>query len=291
MLRVAELYAYMAEREAIRRRRATGLSPPWSDDPTLNIYKFTNVYRKYDRTSRILNEELYIPHRGAPRADILFNAAVYRYFGTYEFARAVGWLRPCEEALAYVARKARQRMDDGERVWTGAYMVRAETRAKNTPKELTVCDYIAGLLIAMEEIITCDDGGWRTTIERIQRVHGFGPFMAKEVVLDARCASYWPSTPSDVNVWCPMGPGAVRGAARLIGKGDFRNGKFYADLSEPEALGVCLSAYAKRRGYWPKEYEPLELHDIQWNLCEWDKYERVRLDQGRPRSRFKPTLD
>jgi hypothetical protein len=290
MLRVAELYTYMIEREAIRRRRAAGIPSPWTDDPILRAYKFTNVYRKYDRTSRILNEEFYTPHRGAPRAAILFNAAVFRYFGTYEFARAVGWLRPCEEALAYVEHKARQRMDDGERVWTGAYMVRAETQVKNIPKERTVCDYVSGLLSAMDEIIT-DDGRWRTTIERIQQVHGFGPFMAKEVVLDARYAGYWPGIPSDVNVWCPMGPGAVKGAARLIGKGDFRNGKFYTDLSEPEALGVCLATYAKRCGYWPKEYEPLELHDIQWNLCEWDKYERVRLGQGRPRSRFKQTLD
>ena len=29
---------------------------------------------------------------------------------------------------------------------------------------------------------------------------------------------------------------------------------------------------------------------IEHSLCEWDKYERVRLGQGRPRSIYRPTL-
>jgi hypothetical protein len=30
---------------------------------------------------------------------------------------------------------------------------------------------------------------------------------------------------------------------------------------------------------------------IEHSLCEWDKYERVRLNQGRPRSRYYPKAD
>jgi hypothetical protein len=30
----------------------------------------------------------------------------------------------------------------------------------------------------------------------------------------------------------------------------------------------------------------LELHDIQFQLCEFDKYERVRLGEGRPKSKY-----
>ena len=31
----------------------------------------------------------------------------------------------------------------------------------------------------------------------------------------------------------------------------------------------------------------LELHDIQFQLCEFDKYERVRLGEGRPKARYR----
>ena len=34
--------------------------------------------------------------------------------------------------------------------------------------------------------------------------------------------------------------------------------------------------------------EDVDMRCIEHSLCEWDKYERVRLDQGRPRSKFKP---
>ena len=39
------------------------------------------------------------------------------------------------------------------------------------------------------------------------------------------------------------------------------------------------------------EYVPknqVDMRTIEHSLCEWDKYERVRLGQGRPRAKFKP---
>ena len=32
----------------------------------------------------------------------------------------------------------------------------------------------------------------------------------------------------------------------------------------------------------------VDMRTIEHSLCEWDKYERVRLGQGKPRSLFKP---
>ena len=32
----------------------------------------------------------------------------------------------------------------------------------------------------------------------------------------------------------------------------------------------------------------LEMRDIEHSLCEFDKYERVRLGEGKPRSLYKP---
>ncbi len=37
------------------------------------------------------------------------------------------------------------------------------------------------------------------------------------------------------------------------------------------------------------DYMPeLELHDLQFQLCEFDKYERVRLGQGRLKAKYRP---
>ena len=51
---------------------------------------------------------------------------------------------------------------------------------------------------------------------------------------------------------------------------------------------VILDLVLQQENYWPKEYGKLSPTDIQFQLCEFDKYERVRLGQGRPRSKYKP---
>ena len=48
-----------------------------------------------------------------------------------------------------------------------------------------------------------------------------------------------------------------------------------------------LELFAARETHWPKNYVDLELHDIQFQLCEFDKYERVINNEGRPRSKYR----
>ncbi len=52
-----------------------------------------------------------------------------------------------------------------------------------------------------------------------------------------------------------------------------------------------LLARSRVRGVWGNnvKYPRLELRDIEHSLCEFDKYERVRLGEGRPRSMYKPS--
>lgn len=293
-LRVDELYAYMREREAIRLRRANGDARPWTDDPILDTWKFTNVHREHDRTSRLLIKEFYccyrIQARSPTREDILWNAAVFRYFGTIEFARAVGWTNPRRrDVLHHIESTARRMLDAGKRVYTGAYIVTSGNRTG--PKEQTICRvYLADLRNNLGDVASDDQRSWQIANERLRAFEGFGPFVAKEAILDARYAGYWDGDPVDVNVWCPMGPGARRGASRLADQGRLNSdGRFEADVNEDQALEICKRAWKQSTRLWPREYGTLELHDIQWNLCEWDKYERVRLGQGTPRSRFQPT--
>src|SRR6266567_8711286 len=45
---------FVYEREQIRLRKAVGQSPPWTDDPILNTYRFCNIRRRHDRVSQWL---------------------------------------------------------------------------------------------------------------------------------------------------------------------------------------------------------------------------------------------
>lgn len=298
-LRVEEFYSFIREREAIRQRKKNNMIPPWTEDPILGAWKFTNVKREHDRTSFMLKRCFYSDHYNAPRAELLFNCAMARYFGTYEFALAVGWCTTEEMQdpallLSWLKAVARTRMAAGERVFTGAYII--TNNGISGPKQDVVCDvFLKDLLKNLDSIVLAartlagkmvtDTWNWRPLVERLQQVRGFGGsgFMAKETVLDLAYTGFWPDGgPADRNEWTPVGPGSMRGAARVAGKPPG------SKLGQDETLGVCKALFAQCGNYWPMGYPELELTDIQFQLCEFDKYERVKGGEGTPRSRYTP---
>ncbi len=289
MTRIAEFYSFVREREAIRLRRAAGQPWPWTDDPILRKFSFTNVHREHDRTSAYLIRNFYDPHKDDEPATILFNAAVFRYFGTQEFARAVGWSAPTEESLQRIHHISQERILSHARVYTGAYIV--TNAGRPGPKHDLICySFLADLLRRIPTILLRIKERWslEDAIVALRHTDGFGTFVAKEVLLDTTYTSMWPEgTPSDRETWTAMGPGARRGAGWLkycVAK----------QLGEREALEVALEVYAARHDHWiPLEwgFSPLRLQDIQFQLCEMWKYEKTRMLWGRPRSRYHPPED
>lgn len=271
-------FAFLQERESIRLRKLAGKPWPWTKDKILQTYSFTNVKREHDRTSQLLIKEFYQPNYDAPRQELLLNCAIARYFGTIEFMRAIGWQTSFKPTV--LKQTARNRANEGLRVFTGAYIITSGNKAG--PKENTVVDHFIGALWARRKTLCVYWANWQTFIESLMEVPGFGGsgFMAKEVCLDTRYTNFWPKEPLDVNTWTPIGPGSKRGAARLQGYTDKRK------ANPEDTLAVCLELFGNRANYLPASFIPLELHDIQFQLCEFDKFERTRLNQGRPRSRY-----
>lgn len=287
---VRRFFAMMIKREELRQRKGTGQPWPWTDDPILRDYKFTNVKRTDDKTTQRLVADVYAPmakalkqsHPGNWKQLAVMNCAIARYFGTIEFMLALGWQnawRP--ERIKALARK---RLDSKQRVYTGAYLI---SPCNHTgPKENVVVDiFLADLWKWRESIVAAiATGFWAPTHHALQKVEGFGGtgFMAKETILDTRLVpGLWRAEPADRFTWTPVGPGSRRGAGRILGDDEGRA------VNEARTLEVCRELFAQRRYRLPGDFVALELHDIQFQLCEFSKYEKVRLGQGRPRSVYR----
>ena len=73
----------------------------------------------------------------------------------------------------------------------------------------------------------------------------------------------------------------MRGLNRLHGRDK--------NHSQPKHVFICemrqLLEASQSYEHWPNtdEFPPLEMREIEHTLCEFDKYERVRLGEGRPR--------
>ena len=154
---------------------------------------------------------------------------------------------------------------------------------------------------------------WRV----LEDVPYLGPFMAYEMVTDLRWTALLDRAP-DVDTWANVGPGARRGLARLRDRLDptkwrlqsaakvppeqeqeemrellalSRDPAYWPQVDEEGDRSVQTGQYAfdqkwgadELAGPWPR----WELRDVEQWLCEWDKYERVRTGQGRPRNLYR----
>jgi len=161
---------------------------------------------------------------------------------------------------------------------------------------------VTGVWEARDEILAAiRTRSWKETCAALSKVKWFGGsgFQAKEVVQDwlhtvlfeeyDSNSKKWISVCKDDALWSPIGPGARRGLNRL-GNRPTNSGLVANSLpSEAEFLKEMIEIYEARGTHWPKEIagEPSvtidELHDIQFQLCEFDKYQRILNREGKSR--------
>jgi len=289
--RAPAFFDYLTERENVRLRKEAGDFFPWTEDEILQTFKFTNVRRQHDRTSMELRQQFYTPNYDDDRRAILMNCATFRYFGTYEFASAIGWNNYEEFDFEFIEDEATDRLANRERVFTGAYVI--TNQGISAPKQEVVVNYfLKALWEATPEIVKLAQmtQSWEKVARRMMQIQGFGGtgFMTKEVLLDTTYTGFWEdqrhnermSFPADWNDWTPIGPGALRGAARVLGDDTAK------PLKNDKAFSCIMWLWHEQANFFGHEFT-LSPTDIQFGLCEFDKYERVRLGQGKPRSKYR----
>jgi hypothetical protein len=289
---VSEFYSFMRKRELIRLRRQAGQARElWTDDPILQTYKFTNVKRIHDWTTQKLLANFYQTdgnHLEDSPSELLINCTMARFFGLADTVLEIGWIDDWDKShdSEHIRAVVRERYRRREPVFTGAYIV--PNCGDVRPKHEIVIDVISDVASWASTEWWHQNLPWKQLIGALCTIKGMGSFMAKEVVLDFIAASGW--TPPDWETWTPIGPGARRGAARVEGYG-----ALHRPLSEKKALEIALALYDERSTLWPFgthdygfTWVPLELSDIQFQLCEFDKYLRAVRGEGRPKAKFVP---
>jgi hypothetical protein len=282
-MRVEDFYEFMIKRENLRLKKEAGEPWPWTDDKILQTYKFTNVKRAHDRTTKWFWDVL-DQHRDHPPDEQLFNCALFRYFGTIEFYDCIGWQSNwTKHEQKFVKFQAEDRLKRKQRVFTGAYVI--TNQGISAPKQEVVVDYFLTPFWEAAPKLTRlaqSTGSWEAVAKEMMKLQGFGGsgFMTKEILQDALHTSVFPNC-TDRNTYCPIGPGAKRGLNRVYSL------PIKEKRSDKQMLKELVALFGHRSHYWPDNYVELELHDIQFQLCEFDKYERVKLGEGRPRSKYR----
>lgn len=283
-MRAEAFYTLLNERERVRLRKEAGSPFPWTDDPILRQFKFTNVNRTHDRTTREFKKIYDVHGRSCRPEQALINCATYRYFGTIEMAQALGWQRRYDPE--HVTRRAKWRWEMGQKVFTSAYIVTSGGRPGSKIEYVARCVLAevathASQLAALAE----ETRSWQLVAASLNQRQGFADFMTKEVLLDTFfCPAFWPDGCIDRDSWTPIGPGARRGLNRVMDRPVRQRVPMVQMLEEIQTLR------SKQARYWKYvDQHTLSMHDVQFQLCEFDKYERARLGEGRPKALYKPS--
>lgn len=278
--------AFIHEREQIRRKKEAGQPAPWTRDKILQTYRFCNIRRRDDRVSRWVIDRIITPQKRNP--NLWLQLALARYINWPDTINALMearlWPVSKEPRFADIGDFLDTRARAGIKTWTGAYMIRAESNESAGWYDWGKGRYVSVVVVG---------GVWerraqivphlKTSVQAahealMEHGYGWGSFMAGQVVADLTyCEQYLYAAP-DLYSYAPLGPGSRRGLNRLLKRG------LTQTISQDDACALMRSLCIDIHNMLAYD---LNLHDVQNCLCEFDKYQRVKTGEGRPRSIYR----
>lgn len=272
-----EFSRFVIERHHVYLRREKGKAAPWTKDKILQTYRFCNVYRELDRVTQWIAENWRDPHHDYKH--LWFAMVVARLINKPESLELLSL--PGRWNKKQFLRILGERQESGEKVFSAAYIVSTNGRKMNK-LEYLANEVLDPLWDARRELRpTKDDtlSEWHAALSQFQ---GLGSFMAAQVVADMKyvkplkkAADWW--------TFAASGPGSRRGLNRVMGL------PIKARFTEAEwRLRLRRLMKETRPIFKAAGLERLHAQDLQNCLCEFDKYERARLGEGRPKQKFTP---
>lgn len=303
---VRDFFAYARERQHVLLRRRAGLPPPWTDDPVLRQNRFTCVFREDDRTTIWCREHVREPYDGSE--EVLPAVVLFRWFNRIDTGEALFtqriltlsqathsrgyvipfdyWVDGMSGSLSLMRQAIVNRLGSGPYT-NPAYIVKS-------PDGMSKLD---GVLNSAERFRTGAPYGhmWQRAGDLMaagawglekswewMREHPFqGDFTAYEVVTDLRHTHLLRGA-RDIMTWANAGPGAVRGLNRVQGR------PVTAHLTKSQSLAEMrlLLTEAMSGENWPVEWPSWEMREVEHTLCEFDKFTRVTMGEGRAKQRY-----
>ena len=291
--KVDKFFKYARDRHTIYLLREQGTpKDQLTRDPIFQQYRFTNVFRELDRTTLWFRKYVREPMRSDP--DVLLATTVFRMFNRAEVGEAIfcqqdfnknnAFALYCHSGDTKPMKKVIKDFCGGGPYVTGAYII-------TSPPGYGKLD---GILRILQDF--WKNSGWKAASRQMVKdrmtLEGawlwykcqkfFGKFHSYEIVTDLRWTCVLDKA-SDVMTWCNVGPGARRGLNRVRDRDKSDHSRSAEQMLDEMKL---LLAASRSERYWPSQWPSWEMRDVEHTLCEFDKYERVRLGEGRPRGVF-----
>ncbi|HVX14921.1 MAG TPA: nucleotide kinase domain-containing protein [Pirellulales bacterium] len=263
-----------AERQAIFFRRLRADPPPWTHDPVLQEFKFTNAYRASDRVSQyLIKNVIYAADAPSSANETFFRIMLFKIFNridTWEMLeRSLGEIRYGDYSFKAYDRLLSRALRQNASIYSAAYIMPTGKPFGHERKHQNHLALIDRMIEDELPLRLQESRSMQAAFDLLLAYPTIGDFLAYQFVTDLNYSELLDFSESEFVV---PGPGALGGIrkcfADLGGLNEAEVIRFMVDRQEIEfaRLGLTFQDLWGRR---------LQLIDCQNLFCEVDKYARV----------------
>lgn len=269
-------WKFAALRQDVFFNRFKGKGFPWSTDPIINQYKFTNAYRASDRVSQYLIKNV-IYNKELPNSpvEILFRILLFKLFNkieTWELLKSkFGEITYEDYSFKRYDDLLSKHFTAGKKIYSAAYIMPSgksyfgqERKHSNHLRliELIIKENTVDRLMSTKRM--------QEAFEILKSFPSLGDFLAYQLLVDI---NYSPIINFPESEFVVPGPGAKGGISKCFTSTAGLNNvdiiKLVTDRQEKEFDRLGLEF----KNLWGRR---LQLIDCQNLFCEVDKYARVK---------------
>lgn len=260
---------FAAERQAVFWRRFRGQPPPWTDDPILRCYRFTNCYRAVDRTSQFLIRRVIDAGRQEP-TELFFRTVLFKLFNRISTWQALEARLGQPMVSSFSVRSYAAALDDIRRtqpIYSAAYIMPTDRSGRS--KHVVHLDLLRRMIddrvpAKLQRAMSMADA------YRILRAYPLlGDFLAFQYLIDLNYSRLLDFSEMDFVV---AGPGAKEGIARCF---VLDRATSFAEIIRRVAERQDDEFEQRRLRFEKLGGRSLQLVDIQNIFCEVAKYARL----------------
>ncbi len=266
-------WRFASERQNIFFARFDGKAAPWTNDPILQRFKFTNAYRASDRVSQYLIRQVIYEGSQDPN-ELFFRIMIFKFFnkiGTWEMLKNHnGEMTYADYSFERFDEVLSDALEKGTSIFSAAYIMPSGNKAFGFSRKHR--NYLRLLEKMIQDSVPLrlrDMRSMREAFELLCSYPMIGDFLAYQFVTDFNYSSLTNFTEKEFVI---PGPGARDGIHKcfesLGGLNETDIIRLMADRQQDEfdRLGIEFQSL------WGR---PLQLIDCQNLFCEVDKYARL----------------
>lgn len=286
-------WQFATERQNIFFKRMNGEIEPWTNDPILKEYKFTNAYRVEDRVSQFLIKNVIYSRQKYSEEDMLFRILLFKIFNKIETWQSLE-NNLGEITYTHYNRSQYEKVFDGllqdrMKLYSAAYIMPSGKTSFGYSQKYK--NNLSLIELMMKDHLMCKISVAKNLEELYETLllyPSLGKFLAFQYAIDI---NYSELCDFDEMSFVIAGPGAKNGIEKCFGSIDHNYEyyiKYMADRQNNEFSRLNLMF----KGLYGRK---LQLIDCQNLFCEIDKYARAafpniicKTNRTRIKQKFRP---